>query len=482
MSINANPFVVSVSDTIRKYGMLSGGERVVVAVSGGPDSVCLLNVLHALSPDFDLTLHIAHLDHMFRGKESAAEARFVAELAARLGIPATIEAIDAAAYCREHGLAAQAGAREVRYGFLERVAAETAASRIATGHTADDQAETMLLRLLRGAGLSGLSGIPPVRGNIIRPLIERTKTEVLEYVRTNALECVSDSSNVKTVYARNRIRLELIPLLKQFNPRIVETLAAEASLLRDDDEAAEARVGEIADSVILHEEDRIVLVRGTFAGLPGAWQRRLLRTAVQAAGGASELSFIQTEEALSFVSSAQSGRRLNLPGGVVIEREYERFIISIDPGSSSYVRPVQVPGTSDIPEAGLCVHAAVSGPAGVHTDVLSEAVMEAVEENYFWQAQFDYDKINATLQVRSRLNGDWFCPSGMGGKRKKLQDFFVDLKVPRRRRDLVPLLAAGSDILWVIGFRTDERFRPAADTKRILTVSVKSTRNEPPLS
>ncbi len=455
--------------------MLSGGERVVVGVSGGPDSVCLLSVLHALSQELGLCLHIAHLDHMLRGQESAGEARFVADVAREFSLPATIEAIDVAAYCRERGLAVQAGAREVRYHFFARVAAETGASRVATGHTADDQAETLLLRLLRGAGLSGLSGIPPVRDILIRPLIQTTKAEVLEYLHSKALTFATDSSNAKAVYARNRIRLDLLPVLKGINPRIVETLAAEASLLRDEDEAAEAGIEDIQGNLIIRQNDRVTLDREKFTSQPMAWQRRLLRKAVEAAAGEHvDLSYVQTEEALSFLSSAQSGRRHNLPGGLVLEREYERLIISIESVSSGFTRSVLIPGTIIIPEAGLQVQAVVSEGSSEERKTASEPAIDGLEENNHWQAHFDYDKINAKLQVRSRLDGDWFCPSGMGGKSKKLQDFFVDLKVPRRRRGVVPLLATDDAILWVVGFRTDERFRTHADTKRILTITVKT--------
>jgi tRNA(Ile)-lysidine synthase len=355
------------------------------------------------------------------------------------------------------------------------VAAEIGASRIATGHTADDQAETVLLRLLRGAGLSGLSGIPPVRENVIRPLIDATKAEVLEYLRSAGIEYVSDPSNTKPMYARNRIRMELVPLMKQFNPRIIETLAAEAALLRDEDEAAENRLAEIADSVMTREDDRVILARGKFQALSKALQRRVLRKAAgSAAGEQRELSFVQAEEILSFLSLAQSGRRMDVPGGLTIEREYERFIITSTGESPAYIRELLIPGITEMPEAGLLVEAAIHEPEQAMVPDRPVQPSDGFEENNFWQAQFDYDKINAPLQVRSRRPGDWFCPIGMGGKSKKLQDFFVDLKVPRQKRELLPLLASADAILWVIGFRLDDRFLPGRDTDKVLTLTVRA--------
>jgi len=447
--------------------MLSPGDRVLVAVSGGPDSVCLLSVLQALAKDLDLILRIAHLDHMFRGNESADEALFVGELANTFGIPATIEKFDVPAYCFERGLSPQKGAREARYDFLQRVATAFDASRIATGHTADDQAETFLMRLLRGAGASGLSAIPPVRENIIRPLIEITRDEVLEYLKETGISFVTDPSNTKPVYTRNRIRLEIIPVLKGFNPRIVETLAAEAALLRDEDEAIELHCAALADGILERNENDLVIKRKEFSALPVAFRRRLLKRALDLAGADSAgLSQVQIDEALAFTVSAQTGRTMNLPHGLTVGREYDRFVLSTRSRTDAFSFPISIPGVTVIPELPLTVET-------LFTDRLP---MEPEDKNYIWQALFDYDKMGSLLIFRNRHPGDWFCPAGMGGKRKKLQDYFVDEKVPRRMRDTVPLLCSGEDILWVTGLRTDERFLPGPNTKRGLLVRLRTTK------
>src|SRR5512147_1215675 len=231
--------IEKINKTIRKHCMLERGDCIVVAVSGGPDSVCLAGVLRALARDYDLQLHLAHLDHMFRGAESAAEALFVKRLAEKLGIPATIEAVNVPDYCRERGLSSQAGAREVRYAFLNRVAGSIGAGKIALGHTANDQAETVLMRLIRGAGMHALAAIPPVRENIIRPLLDTTRGEILAYLNEENLTFVTDPSNEQPLYTRNRVRLEVLPTLEAINPRAVEALAAGAALLRDESAAME---------------------------------------------------------------------------------------------------------------------------------------------------------------------------------------------------------------------------------------------------
>ncbi len=456
--------IEKVKRTIRKYGMLSSGDRVVVAVSGGPDSVCLLGVLRALAREYGLQLHIAHLDHMFRGAGSAADARFVELLAATSGIPATIEAIDVPAYCRVRGLSAQEGAREVRYRFLDRVAGSVGADKVALGHTANDQAETVVMRLVRGAGLEALSGIPPVREKIIRPLLDTTRAEILSYLKKAALDFVTDPTNTQTLYTRNRIRRNVIPELERLNPNAVAALAAGAALLRDESAALEELVAPVIDGLLRRDGESVRIDRRSFLSLFPAVRRRALRTAVASLGSSvSALSLVQTDEAVSFLEQAQSGRALDLPGGLILERSYDDIVVRPRPAIRAFCVPLPVPGTALLPELSLLVDAQVSeGPSP-----------PATVGNYLWQAEFDYAKIALPLCLRSRRDGDRFCPVGMGGRGKKLQDYFVDEKIPRSRRDGIPLLASEADILWVAGLRTDERFLRGPGTKKYLIVTIR---------
>jgi len=458
--------VQKVKRTIGKYGMLAPGDGVVVAVSGGPDSVCLLSVLAGLARDLALSLHVAHLDHCFRGEESAGEARFVRDLARSLGIPATIEQADVPRYCAEQGLSAQAGAREVRYRFLERIARETGARRIALGHTANDQAETVIMRLIRGAGLAGLSGIRPVRGAVIRPLIDATRSEILVHLAEHGLDHVDDPSNRKPVYARNRIRGEVIPVLERFNPRIVETLAAQARLFLAEDEALEAGLAAVLPATVQATGDAVRIDRTAFLGLPAGLQKRVLRRSVEgAAVRGPALSAVQTDEALEFIRTAASGRRLDLPCGLSLEREYGSFLLQPRRAVRPVSVPLNLPGTTRVPLLDLEVETAVTGPSAGAPG----------PGNYLWQAVFDYDTITLPLHLRNRRPGDAFLPAGMGGLSKKLQDYFVDTKVPRMQRDLVPLLATEQDIVWVVGMRTDGRFLPGPGTTKLLVVTVRSS-------
>ncbi len=468
-----------VKKTIGKYRMLAPGNIVLVAVSGGPDSVCLLSVLQALAKDLGLALHVAHLDHRFRGRDSADEAKFVAAVAEQLGIPATVEQFDVPAFCRERGLSSQAGARRVRYEFLARVAATIGAHRIATGHTAGDQAETLIMRLLRGAGVSGLAGIPPLRDKIIRPLLGVTREEVLEYLRQQGLAFVTDPSNLKPVYTRNRVRREIVPVLEQFNPRVIEALASAAAILRDEDEAMEAHLASIAPGILLREEHGVRIRREAFNALLPALRRRMLRMAVGLVAGdeATELSSVRTEEVLAFASDARTGRAMDLPEGLALEREYDYLVIRPRKEPLEFTIGLAVPGVTALPGLFLEVETAVlDAPLSSELPFpqgRGNKEREFSEENYLWQAVFDYAKIALPLFVRSRRPGDRFQPAGMAGKSKKLQDYFVDEKVPRLKRDAVPLLCTKQDIIWVVGMRTDARFLPGPGTTRLLTVGVK---------
>lgn len=453
--------------TIERYNMLSPGDRVIVAVSGGPDSVCLLRVLHALARDLDLTLHVAHLDHRFRGEESAAEARFVEGLAKDLDLSAACESRDVPAYCAERGLSAQAGAREVRYTFLRQIAKASGSQRIALGHTANDQAETLLMRLVRGAGISGLSAIPPVREDIIRPLIGITRDDVLEYLKALGQDFVTDPSNKKPMYTRNRVRHEILPVLERFNPKIINVLATEAVLLRDENEAIETTLPAIMQKVVYAKGKAVLIRREEFNRLLPALRRRVLRKAMELVAGNDTIdhSWLRTGEAIGFMAEAQSGRRMEVPGGLFLEREYDDLVIRAREQEPVFCVPLALPGETVVPAARLAVETVI-------VDTLPDPGDDG--ENYLWQAVFDYDKISLPLYLRNRRSGDRFCPAGMAGKSKKLQDYFVDEKVPQMQRNTAPLLTTEQDVVWIVGMRTDGRFLPGPGSKNMLVVRVRS--------
>ena len=441
------------------HDMTRPGDRVLVAVSGGPDSLALLHVLNDLSPERGLALHVYTLDHGLRGDESAGDAAFVAEAAASLGLPCTAERVDVGAEGFRRGLSLQAAARALRYERLAAVATRIGARRIATGHNREDQAETVLLRLLRGAGLRGLAGIPPVRDGIyIRPLLAVSRAEIEEYLARHGLEPRRDPTNARAVYLRNRIRLELVPQLQRdYNPRLVDTLAAMAERLRHDAEfielAAAAAWSDVTEASGAAGE--VALNVAALLAQPPALVGPILQRAVAPAfrGTGRELSSTAVAAIVALAQRGHNGE-LDLGADVVAGISYGRLVFRRHRGPAAPYDPVPlpVPGDVIVETAGARITATLCRPG--------ETPAPGAEEPGC--AIFAWDRLPGPLAIRSRRPGDRLSPVGMTGT-QKLQDLFVNSKVPRHQRDLVPLLVAGEDILWVMGFRLDRRWAVAPE-------------------
>ncbi|MEK6583299.1 MAG: tRNA lysidine(34) synthetase TilS, partial [Nitrospirota bacterium] len=324
--------IKKVQATINFYKMLKNGDTVLIGVSSGPDSVCLLHVLKELQDEYNLSLHIAHLNHGFRGAEADEDAMFVQGMGDSLGIPVIAEYSDIPAYARTERKSKQEAAREVRYRFFSSVADKTGADRIALGHTADDQAETFLMRLLRGSGSHGLSGIPPVRERIIRPLIGVFRDEIDEYLSMHDIRYRIDSSNLTAVYLRNKIRLELIPYLaKEYNPNIMETIIRNLNILRDEDIFLGNYVNRIYKDVVINESEVMIQFdAGKLRSCEEPVKRRVIRCAVESVKGEGNvaLSFQHVEDALSLLQHDKEGE-IHLPSGIVAERSGKIFSIYI---------------------------------------------------------------------------------------------------------------------------------------------------------
>lgn len=319
-----DPLAAQVRETIRTHAMLAGGERVVAAVSGGPDSTVLLSVLAALREDLRLDLHAAHLNHGLR-PEASLDAAAAAAMAASLGCPYYEATEDvAAAAARERRSIEDAG-REARYRFLAGVAGRIQAAVIATGHTRDDQAETVLMRLLRGSGPRGLAGIPPVRPHgglrVIRPLIETPRVEITRYLARHALDAREDASNRDLSVLRNRVRLVLLPILEGYNPDVRRALARLAGVMRDEADALDALSAPDVDAVLRGTRASVRIAPDAFERLPIALQRRALREAIRRVrGNGGQIAFVHIEEARLGVLGGRSGAVWEAPGGVRIFR------------------------------------------------------------------------------------------------------------------------------------------------------------------
>ncbi|NCO68420.1 MAG: tRNA lysidine(34) synthetase TilS [Nitrospirae bacterium CG_4_10_14_0_8_um_filter_41_23] len=449
-----------VTATIKKYSMLSGKEKILIGLSGGPDSVCLLNVLNNLKNKFMLDLYTVYIDHGLRPEETPEETEFCKKLCAGLSIPFTTKVIDVKTYSKEQGLNKQEAARELRYRIFEETAYEIKAHKIALGHTADDQLETFFMRFFRGSGPTGLSGIPPVRGNIIRPLIEIERMEIEEFLHEQKINYITDSSNLKKDYLRNRIRLAFIPEIKKINPHIAQTVSRTMEILREEEKYFELIITKTLMKLICRKTDfRMELFLTPLEAMDKVILRRVLRRAVDAAKGLRGMEFIHIEGIIDLIKQGRQGDRIYLPRGLRVIKNYSTLVITSEIPLRLGTFTLNVPGEVVLKESRAVIKASVVDKVESYGDGKTMAV-------------FDADKTGTVLTVRSREHGDFFYPIGFG-KRKKLQDYFVDEKVPRDERDSIPIVVSGNDIVWVTGFRGDERFKVSDETKRFLKMEIK---------
>ncbi|MFA5867912.1 MAG: tRNA lysidine(34) synthetase TilS [Actinomycetota bacterium] len=451
--------------TIAKYGMLEGGETVLISVSGGPDSLTLLHILNELKPDYDLDLHVFHLNHMMRGRAGQEDADFVKKTAAQLKLPSTIMEADVPAYILANKTSPEDGARQVRYELLGEVAEEIGAERIALGHTADDRVETYLMRVIRGAGLDGLRSIPPMNGDIIRPLIESTRESVMSYCAANNLKPRTDETNEENVFLRNKIRGELIPQLeREFNPAFKEEIAREIMTIEADVDLLEDLTERAWDEAAEITGESVILNRSAFLDQPLAIQRRLLRLAAEElAGEPSPLSFQNTVDIMEKVVTGDSGASLDLPGGLSARREYDTIIIEplievpADDEPDFPATALRVPGVTRLDLLNVAIEAVFTSP-----ELLDKAAGEGV-------AFLDAGLVKGSGTVRPPHEGDRFTPYGMDGS-KKLSDVFVDSKTPRPARRVTPVVEFNGHIVWVAGYRIDEKYKVTRRTKRMLVL------------
>jgi tRNA(Ile)-lysidine synthase len=423
-------------------------QPVLAAVSGGADSMALLHVLAGLSREWGFRVEVAHMDHGLRGEESAEDARFVARMAEGMGLVCHLGRLIPGSL-RRKGVSLQEAARAERLSWLERVASEAGAGQIALGHTANDAAEDVLMRLLTGAGTRGLAGMRPSRGRFIRPLIECSRQDIEAWLGEQGIAWREDSSNASPRYLRNRIRGQLIPELGRYNPSLREALVRQAAVLGDEDDLLDALAAERLAALRMPGEDTVLPCALLSAEHP-ALERRVLRLSLEGlAGGLRGISFRHIEALRGLARSVSPSARLALPGGLVAARRYGDLHLSrgARPSEQGFERRIAGPGSYDIPEAGRKL-----------TLRLIEARAEAGEN----ETLFDAGSLAWPLLLRSPRRGDRFHPRGMGGGRKLVFRLLADLKVPRFERGTFPLLASGETIIWVGGLRAAEEASPAA--------------------
>ena len=455
--------------SIRRQLLIPRGGRLLVAVSGGGDSVALLYLLEELSERGEVTLAgVAHLNHQLRGPISDDDEHFCQALAGTLGLPFIVEGVAVKELAHENRISLETAGHQVRHAFFERAAVSVDACGVALGHTIDDQAETFLLRMLRGAGAAGLSAMRRRSGRIIRPLLTVTRAELRDYLALRHASFREDASNFDTRITRNRIRHDLLPHLRRYSQRIVETLAREAEIACGDEDYLASAARRQTDELVNGVEGGVEVDAVGLSALPSAMARRVVRGMLVRVSGADAVSFEQIERLREMATDGPRRvdfRRCRAERVADVIRLVTRKGRGILKPASSYVYKLQVPGEVSLPEVGLSISAR------------SVEVTRSLENYLSTESPVAVVSASATppLAVRSWQPGDWFRPLGMGGHRKKLQDLFVDRKVNRGERARIPIVLDGSNrIIWVVGHGVSDDFRVTAGAASMLVLKAQS--------
>ncbi len=473
-----NVFLKKVTQTITQYRMFSSGDAVLIGMSGGPDSSALLHALLQLAPRFSLQLGIAHLNHSLRKKAADSDEAFVASRASELDLPFFSKKTDIRAQHAGSGLSLEEVARNIRYDFFSEVIQSTGFTKVALGHHRDDNAELILMNLIRGSGPLGLTGIPPAREHhIVRPLIDSSKQEILAFLSEREIPFVTDTSNDDRRFLRNRVRHQLLPLLaSDYNPRIMETLIRLGAILGDEETWADERIeATLADLLTQTPDGQLRLSASGMGKIHVAAKRRLIRTVLRKlTGDLRRMTFGHIEAVLRLSGNIDGDGMLNLPGGVVVERlgDHLQFGRSSDkrPGRQTHAETNRnlifhlplfqdgfEPLTLRIEPFDLQIRFSTTRPEEFSNSKPPEQRI----------VYFDLDRLHFPMILRNARSGDFFQPLGMNG-RQKLSKFFSDKKVPRDDRKKCLVLESGGRVIWIVGHRIDDAVKLTGETRQVL--------------
>ncbi|SMC28981.1 tRNA(Ile)-lysidine synthase [Clostridium acidisoli DSM 12555] len=446
--------------TIRENAMFNEGDKVIVAVSGGPDSICLLRVLYELKDKLKIELAVAHLNHNIRGKAADEDAEYVRQFCLNLKIDFFIKKVDVNGLSREKGISSEMAGREARYKFFNDLKQQINADKIAIAHNANDQAETVLMRIMRGTGIEGLVGIRPVRDNIyVRPLIKVKRDDIEDYCRKNELNPRIDKTNLENIYRRNKIRLELIPYIKEnFNSDIIMTLNRLSDTLKIDYEYMESISLEKYKLYCKEKQKKVTISKEAFLEHE-AIVTRIIRKALSYITG-STYNF-EKKHILDIIKAqkGKTGTFVSLPQNIEVCNNYGDLSIYNNTCKTK----------KDILEYELDYHKInVVGKNKIIFRIIENNQMMNFHENKFTR-YFSYDDIKGKVTLRYRKNGDRFNPIGINGT-KKLKDIFIDMKIERDLRDKIPLICFDNEIAWIVGHKMSNKFTIKENTRQILEI------------
>lgn len=455
---------------IKEHSMFVVGDKVIVAFSGGPDSTCLLYILNKYKDALGITLFGAHLNHCLRGIDSDKDEEYAKKICEDLNIGFYSRKIDVNIIAEQNNLSCEMAGRKARYDFFEELMIKLSASKIALAHNANDQAETILMRIMRGTGMDGLIGIKPVRDKIyVRPVLNLSRTEIEKYCEENSINPRIDKSNLETIYARNKVRLDLIPYMEEnFNKDIIKTLNRLSDIVKVDNDYLESISTKQFKIHCETGEQRVIIYNSAFT-LHEAIISRIIRSALfEVRHNLYNIEKIHISNIID-LQKHETGKTTMLPQNIIVENCYGDIHMHIKENSYNNTDLVNNNEYALNVNGENFIHS-LNKVVSIHT--IAKLDFNEVKTNDYIK-YFDYDKIEKPIILRYRKDGDKFMPLGMSGN-KKLKDLLMDLKIPKAERNKMPLICFGEDIAWVVGHRVSEKFKISKDTKNILQIRIES--------
>lgn len=444
--------------------MFNKGDKVIVAVSGGPDSICLLHILYSLKKQLNIELCVAHVNHCLRGDESDADETYVRKFCEKLNIEFRSKSVDINKIVEIQSISCEIAGRNARYDFFNSLKEELNAQKIAIAHNANDQAETVLMRIMRGTGLEGLVGIKPIRDNIfVRPLITSTRKEIEEYCFKENIKPRIDKTNLETIYSRNKVRLQLIPYIQEnFNKDIIKTLNRLADTIKTDNEYLEVVVKENFKKYCDIEGEKVIISKEAFLENDAIITRIIRKALCTITGNLNNFEKVHIYDIIN-IQSKCTGKNIDLPNHITVNNRYGDIHIS---------KKIEKTKKNDSGE--YFIHKGVNEINEHKLRVIIRSVNEKEKvdfKNNKSVKYFDCDKLGSKITIRHRKEGDRFVPLGMSGS-KKLKDFFIDEKVSKEYRDHILIICFDNEIGWIVGYRVSELFKVDENTKNILEIKI----------
>ncbi|WP_066889726.1 tRNA lysidine(34) synthetase TilS [Clostridium nigeriense] len=453
-----------VRDFVIENNLIQNGDKVLVALSGGPDSVCLLSILYKLKDYFNIEIGAAHVNHMLRGEEALKDEEYARHICCELGVEFFSRSIDIKKISESKGISHELAGREERYKFFEIISKENGYNKIAIAHNANDQAETILMNMMRGSGIEGLCGIRSKRkGGIIRPILCLSRSEIEEYCSENKLNPRIDKTNLENIYNRNKVRLDILPYMKNnFNKDIVETINRMANLLQIDNDFIEKECNNSYKKYCTINKKELVISKEAFLIEKAILTRIIKKSFIEFSGKHNNFEMKHVYEVISLANNS-TNKRINLPNGIIAENIYGDIYLKFINKVKSENKEV-ILNKNQVDKRNIEYE-----DYNISFDILTNKNNIEFSNNLLIK-YFDYDKIKEKLIIRKRKNGDKMVPLGMNGT-KKIKDIFMDLKIPVEQRDNVPILCFDNEIAWLVEHKVSDRFKVTRETKNIIKIT-----------